>query len=201
MKRSCVDAEEDELDLSDQEKLDARQHQMSIENARRREEAKRQYDLILKEGYTLDAKQACRTCVRRQTHCVFLFPRPAGKFWEALTAICGITRLMSTPHHPQTDGQSEKTNQTVEVALRHYVDDRQSDWVSHLLMVEFAINTSKNHSSEAAGIMMLDSIETSGEETNSTRNSRYIFHSGQSKLYCGLYSMPRCVIWSLRHLK
>ena len=42
MKRPCVDAEEDELDLSDQEKLDVRQNQMSLKNARRREDAKRQ---------------------------------------------------------------------------------------------------------------------------------------------------------------
>ena len=69
-----------------------------------------------------------------------------SKFWESLTSICGITRLMSTPYHPQTDGQSEKTNQTVEVALRHYVDDQQLDWVSPLHMILFAINTSKHDS-------------------------------------------------------
>ena len=73
-----MDAEQDELDSSDEDKLDARQQQMALENARRREEAKRQYDLILKDGYTLDAKDSCTVCKRRQTHCVFLFPRPAG---------------------------------------------------------------------------------------------------------------------------
>ena len=47
---------------------------------------------------------------------------------------------MSTAHHPQTDGQTERMNRVVEETLRHYVNDRQNDWNLLLPRVEFAIN-------------------------------------------------------------
>ena len=34
----------------------------------------------------------------------------------------GVQLLYSTAYHPQTDGQSERTNQTVKIALRFYFD-------------------------------------------------------------------------------
>jgi hypothetical protein len=47
---------------------------------------------------------------------------------------------MSTAYHPQTDGQSERTNQEVEQALRMVVSHHQDDWVKWLPIVEFALN-------------------------------------------------------------
>ena len=47
---------------------------------------------------------------------------------------------MSTAYHPQTDGQTERTNQTMEQYLRHYVNHRQDDWVELLPMAQFAYN-------------------------------------------------------------
>ena len=49
---------------------------------------------------------------------------------------------MSTAHHPQTDGQSERANRTVEDMLRAYVAPYQQDWDEHLVAAEFAYNNS-----------------------------------------------------------
>jgi len=42
-------------------------------------------------------------------------------FWTSLFRILRTKLMLTTSYHPQTDGQSERTNQTVEVALRHLV--------------------------------------------------------------------------------
>jgi len=47
---------------------------------------------------------------------------------------------MSTAFHPQTDGQTEQLNQTIEAYLRAFVNKDQNDWVSLLPMAEFAYN-------------------------------------------------------------
>ena len=44
-----------------------------------------------------------------------------SKFWEELFARLRVKLLYSTAYHPQTDGSSERTNQTVEIALRFFV--------------------------------------------------------------------------------
>jgi len=49
---------------------------------------------------------------------------------------------MSTAFHPQTDGQTERLNQTIETYLRAFVSKEQSNWVSLLPMAEFAYNNS-----------------------------------------------------------
>jgi ribosomal protein L21E len=47
---------------------------------------------------------------------------------------------MSTAYHPQTDGQTENTNKTVENMLRAYVNHHLDDWDEHLVSAEMAIN-------------------------------------------------------------
>jgi len=49
---------------------------------------------------------------------------------------------MSTAFHPQTDGQTERLNQTIKIYLRAFVDKEQDDWVRLLPMAEFAYNNS-----------------------------------------------------------
>ena len=61
------------------------------------------------------------------------------------------TRLiMSTTFHPQTDGQSEKTIQTLEDMLRACVLDLKGIWEEHLPLVEFAYNNSYQASIQIA---------------------------------------------------
>nr|GEY85508.1 putative reverse transcriptase domain-containing protein [Tanacetum cinerariifolium] len=61
------------------------------------------------------------------------------------------TRLdMSTTYHPETDGQSERTIQTLEDMLRAYVIDFGKVWERHLPLVEFSYNNSYHASIKAA---------------------------------------------------
>lgn len=64
-----------------------------------------------------------------------------SEFWKTLFRKAGTKILTSTAYHPQTDGQSERTNQTVEIALRYYVSPRQNDWADALDVIQGAIMT------------------------------------------------------------
>jgi transposase InsO family protein len=54
--------------------------------------------------------------------------RFCSHFWKALFALVGTELRFSTAFHPQTDGQSERANRTLEQFLRHYISSRQDDW-------------------------------------------------------------------------
>jgi hypothetical protein len=57
------------------------------------------------------------------------------------------TRLaMSTTFHPQTDGQTERANRTLEDMLRSFVSYQQNDWDQLLAAAEFACNNAPNAS-------------------------------------------------------
>lgn len=64
--------------------------------------------------------------------------------WKATCDHLQIKHQLSTAYHPQTDGQSERMNRTVEVYLRHFVNYRQDDWSRRLPLAEFAINNHVN---------------------------------------------------------
>ena len=73
--------------------------------------------------------------------------RLTSRFFTELARLLGVRRSLTTAYHPQADGQSERTNQTVEIALRHYVDMATgADWDQHLESLELAYNTSKHAS-------------------------------------------------------
>ncbi|GKE73285.1 putative reverse transcriptase domain-containing protein [Tanacetum coccineum] len=62
----------------------------------------------------------------------------------------GIDISMSTAYHPETDGQSERTIQTLEDMLRACVIDFGKGWVKHLPLAEFSYNNSYHASIKAA---------------------------------------------------
>ncbi|GJZ99285.1 putative reverse transcriptase domain-containing protein, partial [Tanacetum coccineum] len=69
-------------------------------------------------------------------------PRFASNLWRLLQKALGTNLDMSTVYHPQTDGQSERTIQTLEDMLRACVIDFGNGWVRHLPLVEFSYNNS-----------------------------------------------------------
>nr|GEZ42529.1 putative reverse transcriptase domain-containing protein [Tanacetum cinerariifolium] len=62
--------------------------------------------------------------------------------WRSFQKVMGTRFDMSMAYHPQTDGQSERTIQTLEDMLRAYVIDFGNRWERHLLLVEFSYNNS-----------------------------------------------------------
>ncbi|GKD24189.1 reverse transcriptase domain-containing protein [Tanacetum coccineum] len=69
-------------------------------------------------------------------------PRFASNFWRSLQKALGTNLDMSIAYHPQTDGQSERTIQTLKDMLRACAIDFGKGWVNHLPLVEFSYNNS-----------------------------------------------------------
>ncbi|GJX97472.1 putative reverse transcriptase domain-containing protein [Tanacetum coccineum] len=68
----------------------------------------------------------------------------------------GTSLDMSTAYHPQTDGKSKRTIQTLEDMLRACAIDFGKGWVNHLQLVEFSYNNSYHASIKAAPFEALD---------------------------------------------
>ncbi|KAL4037249.1 hypothetical protein IC575_000837 [Cucumis melo] len=67
-------------------------------------------------------------------------PRFTSKFWPSLQKAMGTGLKFKTSFHPQTDGQSERTIQTLEDMLRACVLQLKGSWDTHLPLMEFAYN-------------------------------------------------------------
>ncbi len=77
-----------------------------------------------------------------------------SSFWQTLHSALGTKLQMSTSFHPQTDGQTERMNRTLEDILRAYVTDKQQDWDEHLSLAEFAYNNSLQASTQYTPFFM-----------------------------------------------
>ncbi|GJR31879.1 putative reverse transcriptase domain-containing protein [Tanacetum coccineum] len=70
--------------------------------------------------------------------------------WQDLQEALGTRLDMSMAYHPQTDGQSERTIQTLEDMLRACVMDFGGSWDTHLPLIEFSYNNSYHTSIKCA---------------------------------------------------
>jgi len=71
-----------------------------------------------------------------------------GQLWKQIMTELNVNMLYSTAYHPQTDGQSEKSNEVVEIALRYFlltVDAHK--WPVVLPQLSAALNNSTKYSS------------------------------------------------------
>ncbi len=65
-------------------------------------------------------------------------------FWKSVAKMLGVKQCLSSARRPQTDGQTERTNRTLEDMLRHVVSPSHNDWDLRLPCCEFAINNAWN---------------------------------------------------------
>nr|GEU60069.1 reverse transcriptase domain-containing protein [Tanacetum cinerariifolium] len=72
-----------------------------------------------------------------------------SRFWKSLQNALGTQLDMSMAYHPETDGQSERTIQTLKDMLRACVIDFGKGWEKHLPLVEFSYNNSYHASIKA----------------------------------------------------
>ncbi|GJS80174.1 putative reverse transcriptase domain-containing protein [Tanacetum coccineum] len=72
------------------------------------------------------------------------------RFWQSLQNALGTQLDMSIAYHPETDGQSKRTIQTLEDMLRACVIEFGKGWDKHLPLVEFSYNNSYHASIKAA---------------------------------------------------
>jgi hypothetical protein len=67
-------------------------------------------------------------------------------YWTQFYQALHITGRLSTAYHPQTDGQTERQNQTLKAYLRTYANFQQDDWIKWLPLAKFAYNNAKHSS-------------------------------------------------------
>jgi hypothetical protein len=69
-------------------------------------------------------------------------PKFTSHFWRSLQKSLGTRLRLSSAYHPQTDGQTERTIQSLEDLLRSCVLDNQGSWDNLLPLIEFTYNNS-----------------------------------------------------------
>jgi len=69
-----------------------------------------------------------------------------SQFWKSFQKGLGTKVKLSTTFHPKTDGQVERTIQTLKDMLRACVIDFKINWDHHLPLIEFAYNNSYHSS-------------------------------------------------------
>nr|GEZ85774.1 putative reverse transcriptase domain-containing protein [Tanacetum cinerariifolium] len=98
-------------------------------------------DFITKLPRTPSGYDSIRVIVDRSTKYAHFIPMNEKFKMERLTRLyLKEIVYMSTAYHPQTDGQNERTIQTLEDMLRAYVIDFGSGWDKHLPLAEFSYN-------------------------------------------------------------
>lgn len=76
-------------------------------------------------------------------------PKFVSKFWTGMCKKLDIKLLMFTAYHFQTNEQSEKTNQTVKIALRFFMTaNSEIDWITALSIIQTNMNNSSNASTK-----------------------------------------------------
>ncbi|GKA57015.1 putative reverse transcriptase domain-containing protein [Tanacetum coccineum] len=76
--------------------------------------------------------------------------RFTSQFWQSMQDALGTRFDMSTAYHPQNDGQSERTIQTLEDMLKSCVINFEGSWDVHLPLIEFSYNNSYHSSVRCA---------------------------------------------------
>ena len=95
----------------------------------------------------------------------------ASKFQQALIKQLGTKHKLTLAYHPQINGQTKRTNQTLEQYLQNYINYYQNDWVTWLLLAQLAYNSA---TSSTIGIIpffanyrfKLDIVKENREITN-----------------------------------
>ncbi|GJU55609.1 reverse transcriptase domain-containing protein [Tanacetum coccineum] len=112
--------------------------------------------LAIREDYSTEklAKIYIDEIVARHGVSVSIISDRDGRFtsrcWQTVQKALGTRLDMSMAYHPQTDGQSERTIQTLEDMLRACVIDFGGSWDVHLPLAEFSYNNSYHSSIRCA---------------------------------------------------
>ncbi|GJU22386.1 putative reverse transcriptase domain-containing protein, partial [Tanacetum coccineum] len=95
-----------------------------------------------KAGYSKDVFLKTLMVITECPSNAFWIDQHTNAYCKSLHKALGTQLDMSTTYHPQTDGQSERTIQTLEDMLHACIIDFENDWDIHFLLVEFSYNNS-----------------------------------------------------------
>ena len=82
-------------------------------------------------------------------------PQYSSKVMRAVLSTLGIRSALSTAYHPQTDGASERANQSIEQYLRAYANRIQNNWAKLIPMAELAYNSHEHSATKKAPFELL----------------------------------------------
>lgn len=109
-----------------------------------------------------------------------------GQFWRELRsciqAKLNVNYHMSTTYHPQSDGQTERTNRILEGMLRHYVSPLQNNWDKLLPYAEFAINNSYQESIKTTYVTFM--VNTGRHPKLVPENPKAVEGASSGRVHC-----------------
>ena len=82
-------------------------------------------------------------------------PRWTSEFWKAVAKALKSSMLLSSSHHPQTDGQTEIVNKFLETMIRAYIKPDKTDWADWIHLLEFAYNSAVHSSTGTSPFSLL----------------------------------------------
>jgi len=86
-------------------------------------------------------------------------PQVVSTFLCQICSRLGIDCRLSTVFHPQTDGQTERMNASMEQYLRMFVDNQQDNWVKLLPMARCAADTGPSESMKCTRIIAVQGAD------------------------------------------
>src|SRR5712664_1122728 len=92
-------------------------------------------------------------------------PRLTSKLAKEICGEADIDQNISTAYHPQTDGQSEPTNQTLETYLRIFCNEQQNDWAKWIPFAQYAMNSCPSHTTKIPPYELLIGVIPKGQAT------------------------------------
>lgn len=78
-----------------------------------------------------------------------------SRFWKELFSQIGTELRMSSAYHPETDGQTERVNQCLEIYLRCFTHACPSKWSQYLSLAEYWYNTSTHSALQTSPFVAL----------------------------------------------
>jgi Integrase core domain. len=97
-------------------------------------------------------------------------PQFASHVFQELMKLLRIESRMSTAHHPQTDGETERVNQEIQAYLRIFCAYHQDKWSRYIATAEFCHNQATHSVTGTSPFYLLmgynpKAIPTAFEET------------------------------------
>jgi hypothetical protein len=91
-------------------------------------------------------------------------PLMKAKNWKTFNHYINARRVLTSAYHPQTDGQTERQNQTLEQYLRCYCTLEQDDWALWISLAEFAYNDSTNATTDTTPFRACQGVDPRGAD-------------------------------------
>lgn len=105
-------------------------------------------------------------------------PQFIAKFWRTFCKGLGILVSLSSGYHPQTNGQTERVNQSLEQYLRCFTSKLQDNWVENLSWAEFAYNNAWHSSTRMSPFFCVqgfhpryNSLDAPGDDPEGRRST------------------------------